>query len=239
MPGALQGRTALVTGASRGIGRAVALVLAEAGARVAVSARSADALQELVQEIGEGAVALPADLAQPAGAESLAGEVLAAFDGPPDILVNNAGAFLVAPLEDTSVPTFAAMLQVNVASPFALVHRFAPLMRQRGSGHLVTIGSVADRHAYPGNVAYAPSKYALRAMHEVLRDELRGSGVRATIVSPGPVDTALWDEVDPDSREGFTPRTLMLKPTAVAEAVLWVLVQPATLNVDELRLSRA
>ena len=235
----LEGRSALVTGASRGIGRAVAVALAGSGARVVVSARSADALESLAEEIGGGAVALPADLGTPGRAEALAATTLDVLGGAPDILVNNAGAFVLASLEETSVATFAAMMQMNVTAPFSLAHHLVPAMRARGSGHLVTIGSVADRHPYPGNVAYAPSKYALRAMHEVLRDEVRGSGVRASLVSPGPVDTALWDEVDPDSREGFTPRSHMLAAEAVSEAVLWVVTQPATVNVDELRLSRA
>jgi NADP-dependent 3-hydroxy acid dehydrogenase YdfG len=90
----------------------------------------------------------------------------------------------------------------------------------------------------PENAAYAASKFGLRGLHEVLRAELRGSGVRASLVSPGPVDTPLWDPVDPDRRPGFTPRALMLSPEAVADAVIYVLSQPAEVNVDELRLSR-
>lgn len=239
MTGQLKGRTALVTGASRGIGRAVAVSLAAAGVRVVASARSADVLDELVEEMGGGAVALAADLATAGRAETLAASVLDVLDGAPDILVNNAGAFMVGSLEETSISVFSTMLQMNVTTPFALSHFLVPPMRERGTGHVVTIGSVADRYVFPGNVAYAPSKHAVRAMHEVLREELRGSGVRATLVSPGPVDTALWDEVDPDSREGFTPRTRMLDAEAVAGAVRWVVEQPASVNVDELRLSRA
>jgi NADP-dependent 3-hydroxy acid dehydrogenase YdfG len=103
----------------------------------------------------------------------------------------------------------------------------------------VTIGSIADRAAFPENGAYAASKFGLRALHEVLLAELRGSGVRATLVSPGPVDTALWDEVNPDQREGFTPRARMLSAAGVAAAVRFAITQPAGMNVDELRLSRS
>jgi NADP-dependent 3-hydroxy acid dehydrogenase YdfG len=78
-----------------------------------------------------------------------------------------------------------------------------------------------------------------RAMHQVMRDELRGSGVRVSLVSPGAVDTPLWDPIDPDTRPGFTPRASMLRPEAVAEAVRWVVTLPAEVNVDELRLTRA
>jgi NADP-dependent 3-hydroxy acid dehydrogenase YdfG len=87
-------------------------------------------------------------------------------------------------------------------------------------------------------VAYAASKFAARAVHEVMREESRGSGVRLSLVSPGPVDTTIWDAIDPDSRTGFTPRAMMLRPEAVADAVLYVLTRSGDVNVDELRLSR-
>jgi NADP-dependent 3-hydroxy acid dehydrogenase YdfG len=112
-------------------------------------------------------------------------------------------------------------------------------MRAAGTGHIVTIGSIADRATFPGNGAYAASKYGLRALHEVLRAELRGSGIRASLVSPGPVDTDLWNPIDPDRQPGFTPRAQMLEPDAVAEAVLFVVCSRPDLNVDELRVSRS
>jgi NADP-dependent 3-hydroxy acid dehydrogenase YdfG len=92
---------------------------------------------------------------------------------------------------------------------------------------------------FPGNAAYAASKHGLRALHEVVRAELRGSGVRATLVSPGPVDTELWNAIDTESSGGFTPRSQMLDADAVADAVHYALVAPASMNVDELRLSRS
>ena len=113
-------------------------------------------------------------------------------------------------------------------------------MRARGRGHIVTIGSIADRvDRFPRTARTPRASSALRALHEVLRAELRGSGVRATLVSPGPVDTPLWDEIDPDIAPGFTPRRDMLRPAAVADAVRFVVTQPADVNVDELRLSRS
>ncbi|NUQ22038.1 MAG: SDR family NAD(P)-dependent oxidoreductase, partial [Gemmatimonadaceae bacterium] len=114
-----------------------------------------------------------------------------------------------------------------------------PGMRAAGAGHVVTIGSIADRATFPENAAYAASKFGARALHQVMREELRGSGVRATLVSPGPVDTPLWDAVGPDDREGFTPRARMLSADAVADAVLFALTRDASVNIDELRLSRS
>jgi len=112
-------------------------------------------------------------------------------------------------------------------------------MRARGSGDVVSIGSIADHQAFPGNAAYGASKHGLRALHEVMRAELRGTGVRVTLISPGPVDTPLWDDIDPDSREGFTPRSRMLAPNAVAAAVLFAVSQPRDVDIDVVRLSRS
>lgn len=236
---ALDGRTALVTGASRGIGAAIARRLAGAGARVALLARTQSALEQLADEIGGGAFVLAGDLRS---AESVEG-ALAAFarlapDGP-DVLVNNAGSFAVAPAHQASVDGFREMLEMNLTAPFGLVRAFLPAMRRRGAGHIVTIGSIADRVAFSGNAAYAASKFALRGLHEVLRAELKGTGVRVSLVSPGPVDTSLWDTIDPAHRAGHSPRSAMLSADAVAEAVHYVVTTSAAVNVDELRLSRA
>ena len=239
----LGGRTALVTGASRGIGAAVARALAGAGARVALVARTGPALDALAGELeAAGAPApavVPADLRDPKAVRAATDRVLAAFGDAPDVLVNNAGVFAVAPADEADPDAFAALLDANLVAPFRVVRAFLPRMRTRGAGHVVTIGSVADRRAFPGNAAYASAKFGLRGLHEVLREELRGSGVRATLVSPGPVDTPLWDPLDPDRREGFTPRAMMLAADDVADAVRWAVTRRPEVNVDELRLGRS
>ncbi|MDB4905623.1 MAG: short-chain dehydrogenase/reductase [Gemmatimonadetes bacterium] len=239
MTGALAGRSAVITGASRGIGLAIAQGLALAGARVVLVARTDADLQLACGEIGEQASCIPCDMSDGAAVQALALELQRRLSGAPDIMVNNAGQFELAAVEETSTHDFARMLDVNLVAPFILLRALLPAMHARGGGHVVNIGSIADRHTYPGNGAYAASKFGLRALHEVLRAELAGSGVRATLVSPGPVDTALWDEVDPDTRPGFTPRAMMLSATAVADAVLYAVSQPPAVNVDELRLTRA
>ena len=237
--GALEGRSALVTGASRGIGAEVARGLARQGARVALLARGEQALRALADELGGDALVVPCDVRDARATEQAIGTLTERLDGGPDIVVNNAGAFIIGAAHKTSVDDFRATLEINLMAPFALVRAFLPAMRKRARGHVVTIGSVADRTIYPGNAAYSASKYGLRAMHEVLRAELRGTGVRASLVSPGPVDTALWDEIDPDNQPGFTKRSEMLSPEAVADAILYVVTAPSTTNVDELRLSRS
>jgi NADP-dependent 3-hydroxy acid dehydrogenase YdfG len=235
----LEGRWVVVTGASRGIGAAVARSLVAEGARVALVARSVDVLGSLARSLGHGATAVACDLGDPAAVERASREIMTLAGGAPDVVVNNAGAFSIAPAHETSVDVFRRTLETNLVAPFALARAFLPAMLARGSGHLVTLGSIADRAVFPGNAAYAASKHGLRALHEVLRAELRGTGVRASLVSPGPVDTELWDEIDPDNQPGFTPRAQMLAPADVAAAVRWVLVAPANVNVDELRLSRS
>ena len=233
----LEGVHAVVTGASRGIGLATARALHALGARVALLARNADALAHEAAVLGERATAVACDVRDAAAVDAAVAGLQRRWAAPPDLLVNNAGLFDLAPVERTTPEQFRAALEVNLVAPFLLVRALVPAMRARGRGHVVTIGSIADRGAFPENGAYAASKHGARALHEVLRAELRGSGVRASLVSPGPTDTPLWDPLDPDNREGFTPRARMLAADAVAAAVLYVVTQPAAVNVDELRLS--
>ena len=231
-------RTAVVTGATRGIGLAVARALAPEHT-IIIIARNADDLRAVANEIGDAACPLPCDLADPAATTAAVERIRTMTDGAPDLLVNNAGLFKLSPIESTSPEEFSAAIDVNLTAPFRLIRAFLPEMRKRASGHIVSIGSIADRTAFPENGSYAAAKFGLRGLHAVLRAELAGSGVRSTLISPGPVDTPLWDDVNPDEREGFTPRSEMLRPDDVAAAVLFVVSQPDSVNVDELRLSRS
>ena len=235
----LRGRTALVSGASRGIGLAIARGLAREGVRVAMLARGEAELRARAAELGAGALALPCDVGDPDATRQAAGELADRFGGAPDIVVNNAGLFALARVDHTTVSAFHRMLDVNLVGPFVLLRELLPAMRARGRGHVVTIGSIADHRIFPENASYSASKFGLRALHEVTRLELKGTGVRATLVSPGPVNTGIWDEVQPDERPGFARRREMLSPDAVAAAVLFAITQPDDVNVDELRLSRS
>ncbi|MGE0354659.1 MAG: SDR family oxidoreductase [Gemmatimonadales bacterium] len=226
----LAGRVAVVTGASRGIGAAIAEALAQAGATVARLARS-------LPDASRGPFFdRTCDLTD-ATLRRRALDAVVEELGPPHIVVNNAGGFLLKPLEETGVAEFEAQLAVNLVGPFAVARALLPWMNSAGRGHLVTIGSIADHVPLPENSAYAASKYGLRGMHESLAAEYRGSGVRFTLVSPGPTDTALWDPVGPDARPGFTPRARMLRPGDVADAVLFAVTRPAHATIDLIRLS--
>ena len=234
---ALPGHTAVVSGASRGIGLEIVRALIGGGVRVAMLARSAAELELRAAELGNLAVPIPCDVADPDAVRHASQRILDCFDGPPFIIVNNAGRFALQTVERTEPRDFRATIDVNLVAPFLVVNAFLGTMRLRNTGHIVTIGSIADRVAFPENGAYAASKYGLRAFHEVLRSELRGSGIRVTLVSPGPVDTSIWDEIDPDTRPGFAPRRQMLAPASVARAVLFALSESGDVNVDELRMS--
>jgi NADP-dependent 3-hydroxy acid dehydrogenase YdfG len=231
--------TAIVTGATRGIGLEVARRLVADGTRVVMIARSESDLAARAQELGPLARPIACDVTNPDAVADAADRVRAELGGVPHAIVNNAGAFTLAPVASTDPDDFRTSVDVNLVAPFLVVRAFIAELRERGSGHVVNIGSVADRAIYPGNGAYAASKFGVRALTEVLRMELRGTGVRVTLVSPGPTDTPLWDDIDPDARPGFTPRRDMLRASDVADAVCYVLTRPADVNVSELRLARA
>jgi NAD(P)-dependent dehydrogenase (short-subunit alcohol dehydrogenase family) len=228
----LGGQVAVVTGASRGIGAATAQALAKQGATVVRLART------LADGEDHPYFNLTTDLTDPVLLKRAMDEILGEF-GPPHIVVNSAGGFLLRLFEETTEEDLLEQLDLNLVAPFNVARALLPPMRQVGRGHLVTIGSVADHLAFPENAAYAASKFGLRGLHETLAAEYRGSGIRLTLVSPGPTDTAIWDPFDPDRRAGFTPRARMLKPEDVAEAVTWAVTQPPHVGVELIRLGPA
>lgn len=236
----LAGRRALVTGASRGIGAATVRALAEAGALVAGTARTVGQIEAVMRPLGRGHAVIAADIATEDGLAS----IIEGFHDwsrgtAPDILVNNAGVFPRAAVDAEHADAFAKTLELNLTAPFKLVSAIVGGMRARGSGDIVTVGSVADRHAYTENAAYSASKFGMRAVHEVLRAETRGTGVRAMLVSPGPVDTDIWAPHEQVLGHGLPARDAMLRADDVARAIAFAVSQPPHVDVEELRLSRS
>jgi NADP-dependent 3-hydroxy acid dehydrogenase YdfG len=225
----LEGRTALVTGASRGIGRATALGLARAGARVGLVARSRDVLEELARETGGWA--LPGDVSRFKEVEGVLARFGEAAGGPPDLVVTAAGVFSLSPAHGFSPGELEASLAVNLKGTLQVVREVLPGMLERGSGTLILVGSVAGRKALSGNAVYSAAKFGVRGFHEVLLEELRGTGVRATLLEPAATDTPLWDPLDPDRDPNLPDRAAMLRPEELAEAVVWVAGRPENVQV--------
>ena len=233
----LRGQTALVTGASRGIGARVAETLAEAGARVWLMARSEALIREHARRLG--GVALVADLTDETAVWNALDGLQDELGGPPSLVVNAAGVFGLSAVARTSVKDFDDHLDVNLRGTFLVVRSLLPAMLERGDGLIVNVGSVAGRKAFPGNAAYSAAKFGLRGFHEVLLEEIRGTGVRATLLEPAATDTPLWDPLDPDTDPGLPDRASMLSPDDVAEAILFVATRPPLVRIPVLQIERA
>ena len=228
-----------MTGASRGIGAGIAAALTSDGVRVVMLARNESRLNEAASRL-KGSIAIACDVSDPKSVEKAAKQIRSDLGGAPDILINNAGIFGVSIVEETTTDFFARTINTNLVGPFRLIRAFLADMKKRKSGHIVTIGSIADRSIFTGNAAYSAAKFGLRAVHEVLRAELRETGVRASLISPAATDTEIWDTVtitDPAGKPHS--KRPMLSPDDVVAAVMFALTQPERVNIDELRLSHS
>jgi short-subunit dehydrogenase len=209
---------AVVTGGSKGIGKAIAATLVARGARVGIVARDRDELDRALHEIGgqdAGAVAV-ADLADRAQVEKALDELQDAL-GPPDVLVNNAGVGSYGTVADVSADTFGHLVAVNYLSAVYATKAVLPGMLERGRGHIVSVASVAGRFAPPYESAYAATKFALVGFSMSLALEIAHSGVGVSIVTPGPVATEFFERRGVPYQRRW-PR--MLKPESVAGAVI-------------------
>ena len=223
-------RRILITGASRGIGRAIARRLAATGTTLLLHGRDGEALAAAAAEIaGTGARAevLTADLADPAAVADLAERALAG--GPVDVLVNNAGVPLVKTLGDIGVDEWQRAVAVNLTAPFLLTRALTPAMPRGGS--VVNVSSVAGRSAFPGWSAYCATKFGLEGFSLAVREELRAAGVRVINVYPAATATDLWDHVD-----GDFDRSRMMPPEETAEAVAYALSRPGGVLVDSIQV---
>lgn len=230
--GDLAGRRIVLTGATGGIGRAVAQRLARSGAELLLIGRRAQVLEALASDLR--ALAVAGDLTDGSFIAGIPTRVAELWGAAPDVLINNAGAFELAPFGSTDPATFENLLAVNLRVPFELARMWLPEMIERSSGHIVNVGSIAGRIAFAGNAAYSASKFGLRGLHEVLVEELHGTGVRATWVEPSAVNTPLWDRFEPDSRPDLPSREHMLVPEAVAEAVHFAVSRRDDVTIEEI-----
>jgi NADP-dependent 3-hydroxy acid dehydrogenase YdfG len=237
----LEGRKAIVTGASSGIGEATALALAAAGAAVALGARRKDRLDELAERIsgaGGSAYVFEVDVGEEAAARSFV-EGAAEQMGGLDILVNNAGVMLLGPVEGGDSDEWRQMIDVNVLGLLYCTQVALPLIREAGGGNIINISSVAGRVAALGSGVYNFTKFGVVGFSEALRQEAMHSGIRVTVVEPGFVATELQGHnTNPmvvEAIEKMRERTgEVLTAEDIASAIAYVVGQPPRVNVGEI-----
>jgi len=222
----LKDRTALVTGASRGIGAAAAQALDRAGARVALVARRREELEAVAREFDHDPVVVVADLGEAAAPATVARQALDAL-GTVDVLVNNAAAAARLSILDTDARVIDELLAVNVRAPLLLIGALVPSMIERGAGSIINLSSVSGLVGTPRRAAYAASKGALDAATRSLAIELGPFGIRVNSVAPGVVDTALWakNKAIPgviETIENQTPLRRWATPGDIADVIVFL-----------------
>jgi NAD(P)-dependent dehydrogenase (short-subunit alcohol dehydrogenase family) len=221
-------RAAVVTGASSGIGLAVARALAADGYGVALAARRADRLEELAQELGEETLAVPTDVADRGQVQELLERAVDRF-GRIDVVVTAAGVLRWAPLEEIGEVEWDETIDVNLKGTYLVAQAALPHLRA-SRGYLITVSSVSGTMGQAGGTAYNASKWGVRGFTQSLLQEVRGDGVRATAICPGRVATPMLgaDEQDPD----------LLSPEDVVDAVRWLLSLRPIVQIKDLILER-
>jgi NADP-dependent 3-hydroxy acid dehydrogenase YdfG len=230
----LAGKTAVVTGASSGIGEATARLLTGEGCNVVLAARREDRLKSLAAELGEGALAAPTDVTDPAACAALVARTVERF-GSLEILVNNAGLGLYGSIPEGDPDDWRRMFDVNVLGVLYSTRAAVRHMLARGTGDVVFVSSLAGRRVpAPDGTVYAATKHAITALAEGLRLDVHEKGIRVINVEPGLVRTEFPENTYPDAgeyyaRKGFTP----LEPEDVAAAVLYAVSHPTRVSVNE------
>lgn len=227
----LKDKVAIITGASRGIGRATAIAFAQAGARVVLASRTQHDLEtaaNLIRTEGGEALVVPMDVTQAEAAEILVNRTLKAY-GQIDILVNNAGTGTFETIVDSDPELWTQVVDSNLKSIYLCSKYVLPSMLARQSGQIINVLSIAAKVAFEASSAYCAAKAGALAFTKVLAEEVRNEKIRVTAILPGSVDTPFWDKI-----EGHPDLNLMLTPEHVAETILFVATQPDGMVTDEI-----
>ena len=220
----LAGKVSIVTGASRGIGKAISILLAQSGSRVVLAARSEPQLKSVRDEISSqngDALVIPTDLTRDEEIEQLVEKTIKEW-GSVDVLINNAGLGKVAPVVKAKVSDWDETFQVNLRAPMILSKLVLPQMMERGEGSIINISSVSGKSGQANGSAYSASKFGLMGFTQSLYEEVREYGIRVAAICPGFVDTPLI----PQMRR--MDRSKMIRPEDIAQTVLFVLTSPPT-----------
>ena len=224
---------AIITGASSGIGKATALAFAKARIKLALVSRASDKLSAVVDSVtalGVEAKSYPLDLAEITLVKDHIAAIAKDF-GEIDILVNNAGMGYTNRLEATSLADWQQVMNLNLTSVFQCIQGILPQMRDRSSGTIINIASIAASNAFPDWGAYSVSKAGLVALTKTLAIEERANGIRAVIISPGSVNTSIWDT---DTVNADFNREAMLSPEIVAQSILHAALLPQQAVIEEM-----
>jgi NADP-dependent 3-hydroxy acid dehydrogenase YdfG len=239
MPRPLNGQTAVITGASSGIGAATARALAAAGANVVLGARNPDKLDALIKDIqdtGGQATARPTDITDLDDVKALFAHAADTF-GPVDVLVNNAGLMLFSRWADRAVDDWNAMIDTNIRGYLNAISAALPTMLDRGTGHILNMSSVAGIRVGDSSGVYSATKFFIRGITDSLRQEIGVErGIRISMISPGVIDTGWADKVN-DAQARDTAQALnadAIPPERIADAVLWALTQPPEVTVNDI-----
>jgi len=238
--GKLNGKVALVTGASSGIGEATALVLAAEGAHVAIAARRFQRLTDLagrIRHVGGEAFPIEADVTDEAQAKAMVEHVLRQY-GRLDMLLNVAGVGVAAPFQNTTTEEYRQMVDLNILGVLYAIHAALPAMKRQGDGHIVIISSGTGRYIHPSTV-YSGTKHAVSAIAESLRREIGKDWIRVTSIEPGAVKTEFTSHMRQDIRQSVEQRLggmEQLESQDVAGAILYAVTQPRRVNVNILTL---
>jgi 3-oxoacyl-[acyl-carrier protein] reductase len=227
------GKSVLVTGAGRGLGREIALAFARAGADVAGSARTGDQVTDTmvgVEALGRRGLALVADVTQELQVQAMVDQALAEF-GQIDILVNNAGVAAYGPFVEQQAADWRAMIDTNLMGTLYCTHALLSSMLDRGQGLIINIASVAGIHGLPNEAVYCASKHGVKGFTDALAVELKDKGIRVCGIYPGGMDTPFWDV-----QTYGGDRSRIMDPAQVAEMVLGVAAQPEGTLVREVIL---
>jgi len=216
--GFLDGKVAVVTGGNRGIGRGIVEALSREGARVALTARSADVAATAARAVGGGALGIACDVRSYDAVRALFREVERVAGGV-DVLVNNAGIGIFAPVADLAPDDWRAVIETNLNGVYYCCHEAIPLMRKRGGGYIFNLSSLAGRNAFPSAAAYSASKFGLNGFSEALMQEVRYDGIRVSYLMPGSVATEFGR--GSEAKAGWA-----LLPADVAAVVLDLLRSP-------------